>query len=271
MLDRFEKFLESIIISDKVDSSNGDGNYEIHEKVYYLILNKGVDEYLRIKLAEYYCNIRYSYSKSIDTDKIEFVNARTSPTEEYKTKINTVIKELLEIFIDSRSTNVLRVLININSILENNSDIFKNNPIYDFFGDNYDKIDIFSKNELYKSVCSWNHSQFRNSEFYKKINQDRKQKLYGMLCNYFIEEIPGTKYEEREEYRTNYLKDYINNFKQNNVKEIIAVIDAVEKEESSNVNTYKAGKFLIDVGTLKKYGKEILKNRWNEYIFLRSY
>ena len=39
-------------------------------------------------------------------------------------------------------------------------------------------------------------------------------------------------------------------------------------EKTSNSNYYNAGRFLINVGMIKRYGKEILKNQWNEFVLL---
>ncbi len=265
---KFDKFLEDLLISDKVDSRRGYGNFSIHEIAYSLIIDEEIDKYVRIKLAEYFCDINYNYSEEVERNKISFVSSKTNPNDNYKTKIYKSIAELLDIFFYDHSNDALHAIININADLERDCDIFGYNPIYEFFSDNYDEIDVHSKNELYKSVSSWKNSKLKDSEFYNKLKKDKVQKLYAMLFNFFIDEIPGAKYNEKEEFRKEYLKKYIKEFKQDNVGEIIAILNALDNEETCNLNIYNAGKFLINIGMLKKYGKEIIKFKWNEYIFL---
>ena len=263
---KFDKFLENLIVSDKADSSRGYGYYNIHEMAYSLIMYEEVDEYVRVKLAEYFCDINYNYCEEVERNKINFVSNKTNPNDNYKTKIYKSIDELLDIFLNNHSKDALRALININTDLERNIDIFDYNPIYEFFDNNYERIDVFSKNELYKSVCAWKNTKLRDSKFYKKLKADKVQKLYAMLFNFFIDEIPGAKYNEKEEFRKDYLDKYIKDFKENNIEEIIAILNIMDNEETSNI--YNAGRFLIDIGSLKKYGQDIIKTKWNEYIFL---
>lgn len=265
---KFDKFLEDLIVSDKADSSRGYGNYNVHEIVYYLIVDKEVNEHIRIKFAEYFCDLNYNYCEEVEKNKVNFISSKVNPSDNYKTKIYKSINELLDIFLNNRSKDALHALININTDFERNTDIFDYNPIYDFFSNNYDKIDIYSKNELYRSVGAWKNTKLKDSEFYKKLEADKVQKLYAMLFNYFIDEIPSVKYNEKEEFRKNYLDRYIKDFKEDNVVEIIAILNIMDNEETFDLNIYNAGRFLIDVGFLKKYGKEIIKIKWNEYIFL---
>lgn len=265
---KFDKFLENLMVSDKADSSRGYGYYNVHEMAYSLIIDKEADEYIKIKLAEYFCDINYNYCEEVEKNKISFVSNKTNPNDNYKTKIYRSIDELLNIFLNKHSKEALRALININCDLERNTDIFDHNPIYEFFNNNYDKIDIFSKNELYKSVCVWKNTKLKDSKFYKKLKADKVQKLYAMIFNFSIDEIPGAKHNEKEEFRKLYLDKYIKDFKEDNIEEIIAILNTMGNEETCNSNIYNAGRFLIDIGSLKKYGKEIVKTKWNEYVFL---
>ena len=201
--DKFDKFLENLIVSDKADSSRGYGHYNVHEMAYSLIIDKEVDEYIKIKLAEYFCDINYNYCEEVEKNKISFVSNKTNPNDNYKIKIYRSIDELLNIFLNNHSKEALCALININCDLERNTDIFDYNPIYDFFNINYDKIDIFSKNELYKSVCVWKNTQLKDSKFYKKLKADKVQKLYAMIFNFSIDEIPGAKYNEKKSLENN--------------------------------------------------------------------
>ena len=93
---------------------------------------------------------------------------------------------MLDIFLNNHSKDALRALININTDLERNTDIFDYNPIYEFFNNNYERIDVFSKNELYKSVCAWKNTKLKDSKFYKKLKTDKVQKLYAMLFNFLL-------------------------------------------------------------------------------------
>lgn len=265
---KFDKFLENLIVSDKVDSSRGDGYYNIHEMSYSSIMDKEIDEYVRVKLAEYFCDINYNYCEEVEKNKINFISSKTNPNDNYKTKIYKSIDELLDIFLNNHSKDALRALININTDLERNTDIFDYNPIYEFFNNNYERIDVFSKNELYKSVCAWKNTKLKDSKFYKKLKTDKVQKLYAMLFNFFIDEIPGAKYNEKEEFRKDYLDKYIKDFKDNNIEEIIAILNTMDNEETCNSNIYNAGRFLIDIGSSTKYGQKIVEAKWNEYIFL---
>lgn len=264
---KFDKFIENLIISDKADSKRGYAYFNIHEAAYTLIFDKEIDEYIRIKLSEYFCNLNYNYYEEVDMNKVSFVNSKINPNDNYKNKIYMVINELLNLFFHHYSKTALHSLININHDLERNNDIFDNNPIDDFFYDNYDSIDVYSKNKLYQSICMWDFTKLKQSKFYKKFKSDKIQKLYAMVFNFIIDDIPNSKFDEQEEYRTNYLNDYINNFKKNNVKDIITILNAVDNEDVINYY-YNAGRFLINIGQIEKYGKEIIENKWNEYVLL---
>lgn len=268
MLEKFDKFIENLIVSDKADSNRGYADYNIHEIAYLLIFEKDLDVYVRIKLAEYFCNINYNYCEEVGMNKISFVNNKVSPSENYKNKIYKAIEVILDIFFNQHSKEALNALININCELERNTNIFDYNPIYDFFNNNYDEIDVYSKNELYKSVCAWENTKLKDSKFYKKLKNDKIQNLYAMLFNFFINEIPCAEDSENEEFITNYLNEYTKNFKKSNVKEIIAILDIMDNEEISNSNFFNAGSFLIDIGSLENYGKLIIKTKWNEFILL---
>ena len=268
IIEKFDKFIENLVISDKVDSNRGFANYNIHEIVYSTIFDKDLDDYVRIKLAEYFCNINYNYCEEVGMNKISFISNKVNPNENYKDKIYKAIKVIFDIFFTRHSKNALHALININCDLERNTDIFDYNPIYELFYDNYDEIDVYSKNELYKSVSAWENTKLKNSKFYKKLKKDKIQNIYAMLFNFFIDEIPGAKYSEKEEFRTNYLNEYIKNFNDGNVKEIIAILNTMDNEDINNLNVYNAGRFLIDIGSLEKYGKEIIEIKWNEFILL---
>lgn len=268
IIGKFDKFLENLIVSDKADSSRGYGYYNIHEMAYSSIMDKEIDEYIRVKLAEYFCDINYNYCEEVEKNKINFISSKTNPNDNYKTKIYKSIDEVLDIFLNNHSKDALRTLININTNLERNTDIFDYNPIYDFFNNNYERIDVFSKNELYKSVCAWKNPKLKDSKFYKRLKTDKVQKLYAMLFNFFIDEIPGAKHNEKEEFKKEYLDKYIKDFKENNIEEIIAILNTMDNEETCKSNIYNAGRFLIDIGSSTKYGKKIVEAKWNEYIFL---
>lgn len=265
---KFDRFIENLIVFDKADSSRGFSSYNIHQIFYSAIFDKDLDDYIRIKLAEYFCDINYNYCEEVDMNKISFINNKVNPSENYKTSIYRVIKIILNIFFNKNSYDALNALININYNLEKNTDIFEFNPIYEFFYVNYDKIDIFSKNELYKSVCAWEHTKLRSSKFYKKLKNDKIQIMFAMLFNFFCHEIPGTKEDEKDEFRNSYLNEYIKNFADNNVKEIITIINTMDNQEINSSNIYYAGNFLIDIGALQNYGKKIINVKWNEYILL---
>ena len=268
IIGKFDKFLKNLIVSDKADSIRGYGYYNIHEMAYSSIMDKEIDEYIRVKLAEYFCDINYNYCEEVEKNKINFISSKTNPNDNYKTKIYKSIDELLDIFLNNHSKDALRALININTDLERNTDIFDYNPIYDFFNNNYERIDVFSKNELYKSVCAWKNTKLKDSKFYKKLKTDKVQKLYAMLFNFFIDEILGAKYNEKEEFRKDYLDKYIKDFKENNIEEIIAILNTMDNEETCNLNLYNAVRFLIYIGSSTKYGQKIVETKWNEYIFL---
>ena len=268
LIRKYDKFIENLIISDKANSNKGMANFNIHEIVYSSIMDKELDDYIRGKLAEYFCNIDYNYCEEVDMDKISFIKSKVNPNENYKTKIYNAIEVVLNMFFKGNSQEALDSLISINCELESNIEVFDFNPIYEFFYKNYDKIDIYSKNKLFASVCTWKNTELRKSDFYKRLKEDKTQKLYGMLFNYFLDEVPGAKYSEKEEYRTNYLNEYIEKFDDSNIKEIVAILDAMDNEKIKDSNIYNAGRFLISIGSLEKYGKEILKLKWNEFIFL---
>lgn len=268
IVNKFDDFLKSLFISDKVDSNKGYGNYNIHEIAYSLIFDKNIDEYIRIKLAEYFCNINYDYLEKIEQNKVSLISNKVNPSNNYKNKIYMSIDEVLNIFLNNNSKEALRTLININHELERNNDIFKNNPIYEFFYNNYDRINFFSKNKLYNSVSNWNNSKLKDSKFYNKLKVDKLHILFAMLFNFYIDEIPGVDFAEKEEYKQDYLDKYIKNFNDENVEEIIDILNAMDDEKINDSNLFYAGRFLINIGKLKNYGKDIIKIKWNEYIFL---
>lgn len=268
IIEKFDKFIENLILYDKVDSNKGLANYNIHEIVYSTIFDKDLDDYVRVKLAEYFCDINYNYCEEVEMNKISFISNKVNPNENYKTKIYRATEEILELFIDTNSKDALHTLISINCNLERNIEIFDFNPIYEFFYNNYDKIDVHSKNEIYMSVCAWENTKLKGSKFYKKLKNDRIQKIYAMLFNTFIDDIPGANYVQKEEFITNYLNEYIRGFGEKNVEEILAILDAMDNEEINDLSIWNAGRFLIDVGSLENYGKEIIKIKWNEFILL---
>ena len=63
------------------------GYYNIHEMAYSLIVDKEVNEYVRIRLIEFFCDINYNYCEEIERNKINFVSSKTNPNDYYKTKI----------------------------------------------------------------------------------------------------------------------------------------------------------------------------------------
>lgn len=268
ILNKFDKFIEELVVSDKVDSSKGIANYNIHEIIYATINDKNVEDYIRIKLAECFCDLNYNYCEEVEMNKISFVSNRVNPNESYKNKIYNAINIIFDILLSQNSREALKSLININADLERNSEIFDVNPIYDLFYDNYSSLDVYSKNELYKSVSAWKNTKLRKSKFYKKMKKDKIQYLYAMLFNHYIDEIPGSNYSEREEFRTNFLNEYISNFSEENIVEIISILNSMEIEEIKDAYIYNAGNFLIEIGSLKKYGPKIIEEKWNEYILL---
>ena len=92
IIEKFDKFIENLVISDKVDSNRGFANYNIHEIVYSTIFDKDLDDYVRIKLAEYFCNINYNYCEEVGMNKISFISNKVNPNENYKDKIYKAIK-----------------------------------------------------------------------------------------------------------------------------------------------------------------------------------
>ena len=267
LLGEFDKFIEKLLISDKIDSGKGYANYNIHQMAYQLIINKKIDEHIMIKMAEYFCDIRYDYCEEISMNKFAIANKQVNPGEIYKKNIYEVIEEILDIFLDSHSEEALHAIININRGLEINANIFDRNTIYEFFYENYNAIDIYSKNELYESVKFMKKSKFRDSKFYKLFEKDKIQKLYALLFNFQIDEELGNNYDEREKNRSNSLEQYIKTMKKSNISEIITILDIMDDNRIKNSNIYNAGKFLFDIGK-GKYGEEILKQKWNEYVFL---
>ena len=86
-----------------------------------------------------------------------------------------------------------------------------------------------------------------------------------MLFNFFVDEIPSSMYSEREEFRKDYLDKYIKNFKKDNIEEIVVILNTMDNEETFNLNISNAGKVLVDIGSLKKFGEEIIKSKWNSF------
>ena len=268
IVDKFEKFVEDLMVSDKADSSRGYAYYNIHEIAYLTIIDNDIDEFIRLKLAEYFCDINYNYCEETGMNQISFVRNMVNPNTNYKNKIYNAIKEVLNIFFTSHSNKALNVLVNINYDLERNSSIFDYNPIYEFFDKHYDQIDIYSKNEIFKSVNHLKDSKLIESKFYKKMKKDKVQILFAMLFNYFISEVPNAKYTEREEFRHEYLDKYVEEFNESNINEILSILNVMDIKEIKDLNFPCAGSFLTRIGMLEKYGEEILGKKWNEFILL---
>ena len=270
LLNKFDDFIEKLLISDKVESEKSKSGYSIHEMIFCLILDSELDDCIKLILSKHFCNLDYHYCEEAGMNQVSFIRKRLCPNNNYINKIYEVIKVVLHIFStnESQHNNALQSLISINYELENNSKIFKRNTIYDYFYLQYDDIDVYSKNKLYNSVGNRNNSILKKSDFYKKLKSDRLQILFAMLFGFSIIDVPSMKYNEKEEFREKYLNKYIDSFDKSRVEDILSILDIIDKDEIKQMNLYNAGIFLIRVGLIKNYGKRILKKKWNEFIML---
>jgi hypothetical protein len=184
----------------------------------------------------------------------------------FKNILLNVINEILNIFNKNETVEILSTLVNMNILVINYEFDLNSNPILDFFYKNYDELSLFSKNELYKST--YKSEIFKKSNFYKKIKNDSAQMIYAVLFNYFIEEIPRAKTKDIEEFRNKFIKKFIKTFSNNDIKIILEILKEIDTESFDNSNIYIISSFLWRIGTLEKYGKAVLKKRWNEYVFL---
>ncbi len=267
LIGRYDKFIENLMNLDKANSVKGLAHYNIHSNAFLLISDNKVDNHIRLKLAECYCNLDFSYCEEAGMDKISFVNGKLKISNEYRERIYQVIEIILEMLLKSYSEEVLRAIININYCLESNANIFDDNPIYDFFYVHYNKINIYSKNKLYDSLCIRKESKFRGSKFYNRIKKDKVQMVYAMLFNYHIEDPIGEKYSVKEKYRNTYLSDFIINFNEEDEKCISLILDSLDLK-GNNIDRNHGGKWLFNIGYETEYGKRILNNNCNEYILL---
>lgn len=268
IVSRFDKFVESLLNMDEAESVKGFANYDIYEKVFPLIADNNIDNHIRLKLAEYYCNIRFNCYEEAGIDKVSFVNGKLLISDNYKQRIYQVIKIILNMLLTNYSEEVLRSIININYFLESYHKIFSKNPIYDFFDKHYDELDIYIKNKLYDSLCLRKKSGFKDSRLYNRLKEDDIQMLFALLFNHHVEEPIDGEYEEKREYRVNYLLKYIADFKDNNVNDIVLILKSLNLAVHNSVDMYFGGKALFKIGYETKYGKEILEQQWNEYILL---
>lgn len=265
---RFDDFVENLLNSDNASSIRGYANYNIHERAFLLILDDSVCDHVRLRLAESYCDLEFHYCKNSSIDKLSLVRGKVPLSEEYKQHICQVITAILNMFFRNNSEEKIRTIININYGLERDSETFAENPIYDFFYKHYDEISIYYKNKLYESISQMAKSKFKTSKFYKKIKQDHIQVLFAMLFNYHIEEPIGATYAEKEEYRKKYLSEFIENFEAKNIEDICLILNELDIAETNTINMYRAGNYFFEIAHSTKYGKTILKKKWNEYILL---
>ncbi len=268
IVNRFDKFVENLLNTDKAESVKGYAYYNIHEKVFPLISNDNIDNHIRLKLAECYCDLRFNYCKEVGMDKVSFVNGKLKISDEYKQRIYQVISIMLNMLLTNYSEEVLKAIININYCLESDPEVFKVNPVYSFFYKHYDKINIYSKNKLYDSLCIRKKSQFKESSLYKKIKEDNVQMIFAFLFNHHIEDPIDGKYEEKEEYRINYLSNFITDFNDDNVNDVLLLLKNLNMADSNSINIHLGGKYLFKIGYETKYGKKLLSKLWNEYVFI---
>ncbi len=268
IVSRFDKFVESLLNMDKAESAKGFANYNIHEKVFPLIADNNIDNHIRLKLAECYCDLRFNYCEEAGMDKVSFINGKLPIADDYKHRIYQVVGVILNMLLTNYSEEVLRSIININYCLEGDYEVFKENPIYDFFNEHYDELDIYIKNRLYDSLCLRKKSCFKESRLYNKLKEDNIQMLFALLFNHHVEEPIGGKHNEKSEYRLNCLLKYITDFKDNNVNDIVLILKSLNIADPNCVDMYIGGKHLFKIGYETNYGKEILEQQWNEYILL---
>lgn len=268
LLDKFDKFVERLLVNDKIESIKGKAEYYTHSCAYNTIMDNSVENYIRVKLAEYFCDLEYSNIEQVGLDQFAFSQGKLKPSKNYVKKINNVIKIVLDIFINNQSEYNMKVLLNINYNIENNQDIFSKSTIYDYFSKNYSRINLFCKNELYKSECFRKDSILYKSSFYKKIKSDKIHNLFAMMVNWFVEDIPNPSFKEKNEYRQDYLNKYISKFKESNITEIIEILNILDNYDNNEFDMITAGDFLVKIGSIENLGKVVLEKHWNKYVAL---
>lgn len=269
--DNFKKFLKDCLINDKVNSHRKIANFQLHNLAYKYIMKSQKETYPEVKmiLATEFCNFKYSFCEETGPMQVNIVMTALEPNGAYKLKIKNVIKKCCSIFIKEQTIDNFNKLVSIvKSNVDTETDSFKIVEVYDFFENNYDKIDDYYKSELYKNTYFIKNAKIKDSNFYKKLKSDKTYILYSYLFCNFIDEIPGVKYRESEEYREKFLNSYIEHFNINNVEEIIKIINIIEVHKNDIKNLNVASRFLIKIGEKIELSKQIYEKTRNSYILV---
>lgn len=269
--DNFKKFLKDCLINDKVNSHRKIANFQLHNLAYKYIMKSQKETYPEVKmiLATEFCNFKYSFCEETGPMQVNIVMTALEPNEAYKLKIKNVVKKCCSIFIKEQTIDNFNKLVSIvKSNVDTETDSFKIVEVYDFFENNYDKIDDYYKSELYKNTYFIKKAKIKDSNFYKKLKFDRTHILYSYLFCNFIDEIPGAKYREREEYREKFLNSYIEHFNIDNVEEAIKIINILEVHKKDIKNLNVVSRFLIKIGEKIELSKQIYEKTRNSYILV---
>lgn len=266
----FYKFIKECVIDDKINSNRKKAGFQIHEKIYEYIMDEENDKAyeLKINMATNFCDFSYTYSEQSKENEVTFFNKKMNPNEIYISKVENVIKKCCEIFKDNQTEEIFNKLLNL--IRCNDEEVEKRleKVLYNFINDNYEEIDEYYKNQLYIESRIHKNERLKEYELFKKLKKDRVFKLFSYVSNYFVEDLVGFKYNQKEEKRWEFLDEYINNFNEKNINEIITLNELLNKHKNKINNPLVISDFFQKFGTRSCFAEQLYKLTNNKFLLI---
>ncbi|MBP3596216.1 MAG: RelA/SpoT domain-containing protein [Clostridia bacterium] len=266
----FYKFIKECVIADKINSNRKKAKFQIHEKIYeYIMDDKNDTEYeLKINMATSFCNFAYNYTEQSKENNVTVVTAQMNPNEIYVSKVENVIKKCCEIFKYNQREDLFNKILNLIRCNDENVEIILENVLYNFINDNYDEIDEYYKNQLYIESDIHKNERLNEYELFKKLKKDKIFKLFSYVSNYFVEDLVGLKYNEKEAKRWEFLNEYINNLDKENIDEIIKLTDLLNKHKKNIKNPLVIPDFFQNLGKRCCFAEQLYKLTKNKHLLL---
>ena len=266
----FYKFIKECVTEDKIHSNRKKCGFQIHEKIYEYIMDEENDkEYeLKINMATDFCDFDYSYSEQLKENEVTFINAQINPNEIYISKVEDVIKKCCEIFKENQNEEIFEKLLSLIRCNDEEIELRLENLLYNFINDNYEEIDEYYKNRLYIESRIHKNERVKEYKLFKKLNKDKVFKLFSYVSNYFVEDLVGLKYNQKEEKRWEFLDEYINSFNEINVEEIIKLNDLLMKHNNIANNSLVISDFFQKLGIRSRFAEQLYKLTNNKFLLL---
>lgn len=266
----FYKFIRECVINDKINSNRKKAGFQIHEKIYeYIMDEKNDKEYeLKINMATSFCDFAYTYAEQSQENEVTFINAQMNPNEIYISKVEDVIKKCCKIFKDNQTEEIFNKLLNLIRCNDEEIEIRLENVLYNFINNNYEEIDEYYKNQLYIESRIHKNERLKEYELFKKLKKDKVFKLFSYVSNYFVEDLVGFKHNQKEEKRWEFLDEYINNFNEKNIDEIIKLNDLLDKHKKNINNPLVISDFFQKLGKRSCLAQQLYKLTNNKFLLI---